>query len=83
MYKKLVMKKIRSFAVVLTRLWPKSARKLNNLYKNNKQWLETEFIMLNIQPSVPFTSCLLVGQPPKSFAECTKRSKNRKIKGFY
>ena len=82
MYEKLVMEKIRSFAVILTRLWAKSARKLSNLYKNNKQWLETEFIMPNIQPSVTSTSCLSVGRPPKAFAECTERSKNRKIKGL-
>ncbi|KAL4141698.1 hypothetical protein QTP88_004287 [Uroleucon formosanum] len=37
MYEKLVMEKNRSFAVILTRLWAKSVRKLSNLYKNNKQ----------------------------------------------
>jgi hypothetical protein len=38
--------------------------------------------MPNIQPSIPSTSCLSVGRPPKSFVECTERSKNRKIKGL-
>lgn len=38
--------------------------------------------MPNIQPSVPFTSCLSVGRPAKVFADCTERSKNRKIKGL-
>jgi len=82
MYEKRVIEKIRSFAVILIRLWAKNARKLSNFYKNNKKWLETEFIMPNIKPSVPSTSCLSVGRPPKAFTECTERSKNRKIKGL-
>lgn len=82
MYEKLVMEKIRSLAVILTRLWAKSARKLSNFYKNNKQWLETEFIMPITQSSVLSTSYVAAGRPPKAFAESSKRSKNRNIKGL-
>lgn len=82
MYEKLVVEKIRSFAVILTRLWAKSARKFSNFYHSNKQWLKTEFIMPNIQSPVSSTSYLAVGRPPKAFAESSEKSKNRKIKGL-
>lgn len=77
MYEKLAIEKIlinnKKIAVILTRLWAKSARKLRNVYKNNKQWLETEFIMPNIQSSVPSTSYLAVIRPPKAFAESSEK----------